>query len=90
MAPPQSPISQVDLLMEQIAQSREIRRQRQLDFYSTFLPSKESMSKEGLVPVKALSRAAVAKLLEDHRKSYPARMEAHARSVFLQREIRQK
>ena len=48
------------------------------------------MTKEGLVPTKALSRAAIAKLLEDRRKSYPARMEAHARSVFLQREIRQK
>ena len=48
------------------------------------------MTKEGLVPTKALSRAAIAKLLEDRRKSYPARMETHARSVFLQREIRQK
>ena len=48
------------------------------------------MSKEGLVPVKVLSAAAIAKLLEDRRKSYPARMEAHARSVFLQREIRPK
>ena len=48
------------------------------------------MAKEGLVPSKALSRAAIAKLLEDRRKSYPARMEAHAKSVFLQREIRQR
>ena len=48
------------------------------------------MTKEGLVPTKALSRAAIAKVLEDRRKSYPARMEAHARSVFLQREIRRK
>ena len=48
------------------------------------------MTKEGLVPTKALSRAAIAKLLKDRRKSYPARMEAHSRSVFLQREIRQK
>ena len=45
------------------------------------------MTKEGLVPIKALSRAATAKLLEERRESYPARMEAHARSVFLQREI---
>jgi len=48
------------------------------------------MAKEGLVPTKALSRAAIAKLLEDRRKSFPARVEAHARSVFLQREIRQR
>ena len=48
------------------------------------------MTKEGLVPVKSLSRAAIAKLLEDRRKFYPARMKAHARNVFLQREIRQK
>ena len=48
------------------------------------------MTKEGLVPTKALSRAAIAKLLEDRRKSYPARMEAHARSVFFQRETLQK
>ena len=34
-----APVSQVDLLMEQIEQSREARRLRQLDFYSTFLPS---------------------------------------------------
>ena len=42
------------------------------------------------MPTKALSRAAIAKILEDRRKSYPARVEAHASSVFLQREIRQK
>ena len=48
------------------------------------------MAKEGLVPTKALSRAAIAKLLEDRRKSFPARVEAHAKSVFLQREIRQR
>ena len=42
------------------------------------------------MPTKALSRAAIAKLLEDRRKSFPARVEARARSVFLQREIRQK
>ena len=48
------------------------------------------MTTEGLVSTKALSRAAVAKILGDRRKSYPAKMEAHARSVFLQREIRQK
>ena len=42
------------------------------------------------MPTKALSRAAIAKLLEDRRKSYPARMEAHARSVFLQCDSRQK
>ena len=39
MAPPSPPISQLDLLMEQIAQSREARRLRQLEFYNTFLPS---------------------------------------------------
>ena len=48
------------------------------------------MGKEGLVPTKALSRAAIAHLLEDRRKSFPARVEAHAKSVFLQREIRQR
>ena len=48
------------------------------------------MGKEGLVPTKALSRAAIAQLLEDRRKSFPARVEAHAKSVFLQREIRQR
>jgi hypothetical protein len=48
------------------------------------------MAKEGLVPTKALSRAAIAKLLEDRRKSFPARVEAHAKSVFLQREVRQR
>ena len=42
------------------------------------------------MPTKALSRAAIAKLLEDRRKSFPARVEAHAKSVFLQREIRQR
>ena len=48
------------------------------------------MAKEGLVPTKAISRAAIAKLLEDRRKSFPLRAEAHAKSVFLQREIRQR
>ena len=48
------------------------------------------MAKEGLVTTKALSRAAIAKLLEDRRKSFPARVEAHAKSVFLQREVRQR
>ena len=48
------------------------------------------MAKGGLVPTKALSRAAIAKLLEDRRKSFPARVEAHAKSVFLQREVRQR
>ena len=48
------------------------------------------MTKEGLVPTKALSRAAIAKLPEDRRKTFPLRVEAHARSVFLQREIRQR
>ena len=42
------------------------------------------------MPTKALSRAAIAKLLEDRRKSFPARVEAHAKSVFLQREVRQR
>ena len=35
-APPAT--SQVDLLMDQITQAREARRQQQLDFYATFLP----------------------------------------------------
>ena len=48
------------------------------------------MGKEGLVPTKALSRPAIAQLLEDRRKSFPARVEAHAKCVFLQREIRQR
>ena len=48
------------------------------------------MTKEGLVPTKALSRAAIAKLLEDRRKSFPARLEAHSKSLFLQREVRQR
>ena len=39
IAPAPIQISQVDLLMEQTAQSREARRQRQLDFYNTFLLS---------------------------------------------------
>jgi hypothetical protein len=48
------------------------------------------LCKAGLLPTKALSRAAIAQLLEDLRKSFPARVEAHAKSVFLQREIRQR
>jgi len=32
-------MSQVDLLMDQISQAREARRQQQLNFYATFLPS---------------------------------------------------
>ena len=48
------------------------------------------MAKEGLVPTKPLSMAAIAKLLEDRCKSLAARVESHARSVFLQREIRQR
>ena len=35
-------------------------------------------------------KATIAKMLEDCRKSFPLRIEAHARSVFLQREIRQR
>jgi hypothetical protein len=35
-APPAT--SQVDLLMDQITQAREARRQQQLNFYATFLP----------------------------------------------------
>ena len=41
-------------------------------------------------PKKTRSRAALAKLLEDRRSSFPARVEGHARNVFLQQEIRQK
>jgi hypothetical protein len=37
-----------------------------------------------------LSKAAIAKILEDRRRSFPLRIEAHARSVFHQREIRQR
>ena len=36
-APPAT--SQVDLLMDQISQAREARRQQQLSFYATFLPN---------------------------------------------------
>ena len=36
-APPAT--SQVDLLMDQITQAREARRQQQLSFYATFLPN---------------------------------------------------
>ena len=36
-APPAT--SQVDLLMDQITQAREARRQQQLNFYATFLPN---------------------------------------------------
>ena len=39
---------------------------------------------------QTLSRAAIAKLLEERRRSFPARMEAQARNVFLQREIRRR
>ena len=42
------------------------------------------------MPTKGLSKAAIAELLEERRKSFPARKEAHACSVFLQREIRQR
>ena len=39
-APPPPPAtSQVDLLMDQISQAREARRQQQLSFYATFLPN---------------------------------------------------
>ena len=41
-------------------------------------------------PKKNLSRAALANLLEEHRRSFPARVEGHARNVFRQREIRQR
>ena len=37
-APPPA-TSQVDLLMDQITQAREARRQQQLSFYATFLPN---------------------------------------------------
>ena len=42
------------------------------------------------MPTKGLSRAAIAKLLEKRRRSFPQHVEAHARSVFLQRKIRQR
>ena len=42
------------------------------------------------MPTKGLSRAAIAKLLEERRRSSPQCVEAHARSAFLQREIRQR
>ena len=39
-APPPPPAtSQVDLLIDQIEQAREARRQQQLNFYATFLPN---------------------------------------------------
>ena len=37
-APPPA-MNQVDLLMDQITQAREARRQQQLNFYATFLPN---------------------------------------------------
>ena len=48
------------------------------------------MPTKGLLHIKGLSRTEIAKLLEERRKSFPLRVEAHARSVFLQREIRQR
>ena len=48
------------------------------------------MPNKGLMPTKGHSKAAIANLLEERRKPFPARAEAHARSVFLQREIRQR
>ena len=42
------------------------------------------------MPAKGLSTAAIAKLLEERRISFPQRVKANARSVFLQREIRQR
>ena len=40
--------------------------------------------------VGKLSRAEIAKLLEERRRSFPLRVEAQARSAFQQREIRQR
>ena len=88
MAPAPQLLSSVDLLMDRKRHVREQKRQRQLGFYATFLPSSvKPCPTKALCQHKGLSRAAVAKLLEEHRKSVPARVEAHARSVFLQREI---
>ena len=43
------------------------------------------------IPAKNLSRAAIAKLLEARRRSWPQqRAKAHARTGFMQREIRQR
>ena len=42
------------------------------------------------MPVGKLSRAAIAKLLEERRRSFPHRIEAQARSVFDQRATRQR
>jgi hypothetical protein len=42
------------------------------------------------MPPKEISKARLAKMLEDRRRSFPARIEAHARSVLLQREVRQR
>ena len=42
------------------------------------------------MPSKSLSSVAIAKLLDERRRSFPQRADAHARSVFLQREIRQR
>ena len=39
---------------------------------------------------KQIPAARLAKILEDRRRSFPQRVEAHARNVFLQREIRQR
>ena len=48
------------------------------------------MPTNDLMPATGLSRTAIAKLLEERRRSFPQRVEAHARSVFLPREIRQR
>ena len=50
----------------------------------------KAMPSKGLMPTKGLSRAAISKLLEERRKSFPARAEANTRSVSLQRELRQR
>ena len=39
---------------------------------------------------KEIPKARLAKMLEDRRRSFPARIEAHVRSVLLQREVRQR
>ena len=42
------------------------------------------------MPAKGLSRAAIAKLFRERVRSFLQRVEAHARSVFLKRAIRQR
>ena len=56
-------LSQADIFLNQITQTREQRRQEERDFYA-----------RKAMPTKGQSRAAIAKILEDRRKSFPQRV----------------